>query len=150
MINAIEKYNQHKLNIGLVNAFVSTLPSSNLKDGDIYILNSNNSVNIYYNSSWRSITATTGMLCVLKTDSNIYVFSNGSWESKSTDISQTYLDTELAKKVDKINGYSLVSDNDILNWNSKADGEHTHVIEDITDFPTIPTVTNDLTNELKK
>lgn len=149
MINAIEKYNQHKLNIGLVNAFVSTLPSSNLKDGDIYILNSNNSVNIYYNSSWRSITATTGMLCVLKTDSNIYVFSNGSWERKSTDISQTYLDTELAKKVDKIDGYSLVSDNDILNWNSKADGEHTHIMEDITNFPTIPTVTNDLTNELK-
>ena len=153
MINAVEKYNQYKLYIGLVNAIVSELPTTNLIDGDIYILSTNDSVNIYYHSSWRTLPAVTGMLCVLKTDSNIYIYSNGDWTSKSTDISKAYLDAELAKKVNKVEGYSLVSDSDITNiqshlinsdihvtwsnkvsWDSKANGIHNHTKSDITDF----------------
>lgn len=81
---------------------------------------------------------------------------------------KTKLGTDLSNKVDKVTGKSLISDSEITRlasvvnyndtavqahmsdtavhvtadnkttWNSKANGTHTHVKADITDFPTIP------------
>ena len=90
---------------------------------------------------------------------------------------KTKLGTDLTNKVDKVTGKSLISDTEITrlatvvnyddtsveshmsntdihvtttnksNWDAKANGTHTHVKTDITDFPAIPTKTSDLTND---
>lgn len=176
MINTIKNYTQQKFNIGLIKGFVNILPTDSLTDGDLYILNTDKTINVWYKNVWDKKSAQIGMFGIFITDGKFYRYFNNVW-SVISDLD--YINTELAKKVDVEIGKSLVSDTEIArlanvnnyddtnvqthiantdihvtttdktNWNSKANGIHKHTVSDITDFPNVPVITNDLTNELK-
>lgn len=67
---------------------------------------------------------------------------------------KSYVDGELTKKANTIaltghtgNTTVHVTQTDKTNWNSKAEGIHTHSKSQITDFPNIPSKTSQLIND---
>ena len=108
-------------------------------------------VTVTYSSSNKTITFDNGTNQLVRTiDSNIVDLNIGNFEGRYN-IYLTNLGAEISTRYVNKPGVAEIWAN-IKNWVTaqllgKSNTGHTHVKNDITDFPTIPTKTSDLTND---
>ncbi len=101
MNNAYLMYNNVKLDLGIVKAKVSTLPTTGISDTDKYWYTVNNSIYIYNSAttSWTIKSPTNGLKFLLESDGKTYVCYNG-----------LFTDITAGSDAQTVNGHTVESD----------------------------------------